>query len=390
MSTVVVLTKGTDGDVLPFLAAGLTLRNRGHRVVVTSNFAYKERAERAGLEFIPLDNPEECQLFLKDTILLNTGSGSVQFFERHCLPRIPRELEILSAISQRGPILLLARHMATIADLLMAEKYCTPLIRVFTSVSQVNTLDLLSRLMGAFFTGPINALRSGFGLPPLSDWMHFLALPSANVGIWPSWFATPNKDSPVAVNPIGFLIGDSTETNTLPADVNDFVVNGSTPVLITGGTGEFPGQQFYSSALNACELLNLRALVVTRHRYLVPRVLKKDAKWVASLPFASLMRSTSVVIHHGGIGTIARAMVSGIPQLILALGADRPDNASHIERLGAGYHLRPPQWDPRIVSEFLGDLLNSTSVRTQCLFLSSRLENENAAECLCDLVESLV
>ena len=54
------------------------------------------------------------------------------------------------------------------------------------------------------------------------------------------------------------------------------------------------------------------------------------------------MPQTAAVIHHGGIGTLAAAARVGIPQLMLAYGADWPDNGHRLAALGVGVGVVEP------------------------------------------------
>jgi UDP:flavonoid glycosyltransferase YjiC (YdhE family) len=52
--------------------------------------------------------------------------------------------------------------------------------------------------------------------------------------------------------------------------------------------------------------------------------------------FDYLFPRSSLVVHHGGIGTCAQALAAGVPQLITPYSFDQPDNAYQMWRLGAG------------------------------------------------------
>ena len=63
---------------------------------------------------------------------------------------------------------------------------------------------------------------------------------------------------------------------------------------------------------------------------------------VEVLPLADhdrLMSECSLVICHGGLGTVLRALAHGVPLLVLPLGRDQAFNASRVEELGAGLGL---------------------------------------------------
>jgi hypothetical protein len=70
----------------------------------------------------------------------------------------------------------------------------------------------------------------------------------------------------------------------------------------------------------------------------------------------SLFRSRYVlphcaaIVHHGGVGTLAQGLAAGVPQLVMPMGFDQPDNATRSSALGVGpthseisCGTRPPQ-----------------------------------------------
>jgi rhamnosyltransferase subunit B len=391
MARVVILTKGTAGDVFPFLAAGHALSQRGECVVFISHCSYRAAAEACGMEFAPLDDEEGERTFLGQTSLLNTARGALQFFDQYCLPQTAKEyLLLLTQCGKKDDTVILSRHMATIADLLVAENEGTPVVRVFMAVSQVLTLDLLSELIRTFLSDRINRIRLTLGMSEKRDWSDFLRLPSANIGNWPDWFANLDAEPPVPVTPVGFLTHEPSETGFVPLKLDSFLARDRKPVLITAGTGDFVDLKFYSSAIEACTTLGLRAIALTRASQAMPPESADFITLPPSLPMALVMPKMRAVIHHGGASTIARAIVSGVPQVVLAFGADRPDNAARLERLGVGRHIRPSQWTGAQIATTLSDLLSSTSVEAQCASLSRRIGAEHPTLRLCQTIDEVM
>ena len=56
-------------------------------------------------------------------------------------------------------------------------------------------------------------------------------------------------------------------------------------------------------------------------------------RWV---PQASVMPHARAMVSHGGTGTMRAGLAAGIPQVVLPLFADQPDNAARVDALGAG------------------------------------------------------
>jgi MGT family glycosyltransferase len=60
-----------------------------------------------------------------------------------------------------------------------------------------------------------------------------------------------------------------------------------------------------------------------------------------SAPHDAVMREVSLVVTHGGHGTVSRALLHGLPLLIMPLGRDQGDIAARVEACGVGLILEP-------------------------------------------------
>jgi UDP:flavonoid glycosyltransferase YjiC (YdhE family) len=60
-------------------------------------------------------------------------------------------------------------------------------------------------------------------------------------------------------------------------------------------------------------------------------------RWVRH---ADVLPHCSAVITHGGHGTVMKALIAGVPLVVVPLGRDQPDNAARVVHAGAGIRLR--------------------------------------------------
>ena len=105
--------------------------------------------------------------------------------------------------------------------------------------------------------------------------------------------------------------------------------------------GYFP--DLYRAAIDALAPLPIR-LLVTVGRDADPAALHPLApnvrveRWVAQ---SAVVPHASVVVCHGGSGTVRGALAAGVPLVVAPLFADQPDNAERVHELGAGIVLEP-------------------------------------------------
>ena len=94
-------------------------------------------------------------------------------------------------------------------------------------------------------------------------------------------------------------------------------------------------------------------------------------------------------MYHGGIGTLAQAILAGIPHLVVPNGHDQPDNGSRIERLGLGFSVYPEKYKARSVARMLGELQTSSGIRQRCREYAGKIDSQTALERACTLIERL-
>jgi len=60
-------------------------------------------------------------------------------------------------------------------------------------------------------------------------------------------------------------------------------------------------------------------------------------RWVRH---ADVLPYCSAVITHGGHGTVMKALIAGVPLVVVPMGRDQPGNAARVIRVGAGVRVR--------------------------------------------------
>lgn len=92
--------------------------------------------------------------------------------------------------------------------------------------------------------------------------------------------------------------------------------------------------------INTCRELGERALICSGALRVEGRAPTKDAMMVPSVNHAEFLPRCRAIVHHGGAGTTAASVRSGVPTLVLWVGADQPVWATQIKRLGVGTSRR--------------------------------------------------
>ena len=108
-----------------------------------------------------------------------------------------------------------------------------------------------------------------------------------------------------------------------------------------------------------------------------------------SLPFSRVFARCAAVVHHGGVGTAAQGLAAGVPQLIMPMAHDQPDQAQRLKRLGVGDYLVPRKFVAGAVAAKLDVLLTSDGVAASCAQAKALTAAQMPPERVADLLDIL-
>jgi UDP:flavonoid glycosyltransferase YjiC (YdhE family) len=97
----------------------------------------------------------------------------------------------------------------------------------------------------------------------------------------------------------------------------------------------------------------------------------------------------AALVHHGGIGTTAQALAAGVPQLVVAMAHDQPDNGIRVRRLGVGDCLPALRYSAGTAVPLLGRLLRHPEYRRNATRYAAELSANHAIARACDAIEAL-
>jgi UDP:flavonoid glycosyltransferase YjiC (YdhE family) len=91
------------------------------------------------------------------------------------------------------------------------------------------------------------------------------------------------------------------------------------------------------------------------------------------VPLAALMPYLDLVVSHGGSGTVIAALGHGLPQVILPLGADQPENAERVAALGAGIVVNTTERSPDRIRAAVRAALSDPAYRRSARRIASEI-----------------
>jgi len=110
---------------------------------------------------------------------------------------------------------------------------------------------------------------------------------------------------------------------------------------------------------------------------------------VAHAPFAELFARSALVVHHGGIGTIALALAAGVPQIIRPMMGEQFDLGNRVQRLGVGRMLAADSIPPAQLARAIESLIGSERVANACRRWQAKVDFREGLEKAADSIERL-
>jgi UDP:flavonoid glycosyltransferase YjiC (YdhE family) len=109
---------------------------------------------------------------------------------------------------------------------------------------------------------------------------------------------------------------------------------------------------------------------------------------VATAPHAAVLRHASVVVTHGGHGTVVKTLAAGLPLVILHHGRDQADNAARVTARGAGLSV-PRRSSSRRIARAIAVVLSTASYRERAARLGEQVMADASSSTLLDELESV-
>lgn len=405
---------GSSGDVHPFVGIGRELRRRGHEVFIFATGNFRDTIEREGLVLVETASALDYERLASDPELWYPLRG-LRVVLRATLEGVPRTYELLSQHHVPGRTVVVGHtlgfaarvfeevHRVPAATLQLAPSvfrsdYAQP--APMTGVDASRWPRWVKRglwwLVDRFLIDPyavplLNEWRATFGLAPVSRiFAGWVNSPQCVVGLFPPWFAPPQPDWPRALRLTGFPLFDEAGQHPLDEALEAFLDEGQAPLVFTPGSANKYAHDFFEAAVDAALRMKRRALLLTPHRQQVPARLPPSVRHIPYAPFSQLLPRCAALVHHGGIGTSGQGLAAGVPQLVMPMGFDQPDNATRLHRIGVGTWLLPQRFTGARLAGALDGLLHDARVSTACRHWAEAIRVSRPIEETCDVLEGRI
>ncbi len=419
---IAIITIGTRGDLQPFIALGLGLKNAGYDIRLISSKNEESFAKSFGLDFYPLDvdvqklmDGDEVQKMAKSDnpfkfiishlngskILKQTMVGVMSEIWEGCQdadaiiyhPGMPigyfiaKELGVPSIMASPFPatstkdypsiLFYSGPRLGKIYNLLthfIFEKVFWSLSK--SAIQEFWKTSIKSKIETSAAPTKLQVLS---GMPVLYGYSeHLFKRPkewAKNIHVTGSWTIYDEPDW------------------TPPDELVNFLNAGKPPVYIGFGSIKDVSKftETFKMILEALEISNQRGVIALGWNNISQREpLPKNVYLLDNAPHSWLFPQMAAVVHHGGAGTTAAGLNAGKPTIIIPHSADQPAWGKRVFELGVGAKPIPKAKLTAVkLAEAIKEALNPEIIEN-AEKLGIELRKENGVETATQIIDKFL
>jgi UDP:flavonoid glycosyltransferase YjiC (YdhE family) len=401
---VLLVTRGSQGDVYPYLALAKGLKEHGHEITISLPYAFEQFAKELNVPYILQEGDVESmaeKIQLKN--LLSWLGEMIKSQFRELLPLVERHDVFLTTNTEfaaptiaeySGKPFLRTSYSPFIPGKNIPPPI-SPLVNPGLFMPPALMWKLLNFATNRIAIGPVNKWRKEHGMPLIKDHNDYAYSIAHNVLMY-----SPLLGEVDAEWKYPWYIGGCCFNDTLPYNqvlfdkFLAFTGKDSRPTLFfTAGSIKGSVQKkFVKRLYKICEKLNYK-LVIGSGWAKLGETLQGENLFVLDsiIPHNLIFPHCTALMHHGGSGTTHNAARAGKPQMIVPLMIDQFYWGKRSHALGLG----PGAVNVRRISNIrleakVRDLMANTHYKKNALNIGEKLHTEDGVKNIIKFIEDVI
>ncbi len=399
-----ILTVGSRGDVQPFLALAIGLKEAGHNVKFGANIEFKDFIEKRGIEFHTIrDNPMDA---LKDENKKLTSKEKGKLYYNYMTNWILDGLKTAKNTDLLifTPVYHVGYHVSeklnipcikcSYSPFSPTNEFPNPYLGIRPKFLNKISYTAYNAVEWMIIKNNINQLREELlGLEPIAFPGMLSRLNKEKVPIvygFSENVVPKPKDWSEWVKVTGYWFLKDLDNYTPSEDLKNFLNNGSKPLFFDIGSLGVYSEKIIQKLLSVLLKTNYR-IVANPGGADVSNLKTNDKIYFVdgSVPHVWILPKVQAVISHGGPGTVAAVLRAGKPLTIVPTYGDHKFWAKRVHDLGVG---TPPlvrsKLNDEIIIKTVDELMNSELLKKNADELGKKIRNEKGVGKAIEIIEN--
>ncbi|MDR1898766.1 MAG: glycosyltransferase [Treponema sp.] len=403
---ILLVTRGSQGDIYPYLILAKELEARGHDVTLTLPKVFEAAAKDAGVHFL-IQAFDDIEGMMAGGVL-STGdllSWTHRVIDSQFDELIPllREHDILVATNTEFAAPSVAEYcrkplIRTNYGPFIPSRVIPPPVmpwpRPHPVFRPVFLWKLLNIGLNMMVRKTLNRRRKALGMEPIKDQAEHAPVHSDNYCMYSRYFGTYDPNWAYKWEIGGYCYNDSFGYDRAALkEVLAFIKKDDRPTLFftLGSCNTKQRDTFADRLFDIVRRHNLKLVVGCGWWKVGAHLDKQENLYLldTAIPHFLIFPSCDGIIHHGGVGTSHSAARSGRPQMIAPLLLDQFYWGYRVKQLGIGSgSVNMARVSPGRLEKMVLDLVTNPSYRRNALALAEQIRSERGIEKLCEHIES--
>ncbi|MDR1596619.1 MAG: glycosyltransferase [Treponema sp.] len=399
---ILLVTRGSQGDIYPYLGLAVELLNRGHEITLSLPRIFEEHAKAMGVNYFlqsfdDIAGMVEGTPGIKDLLEWTARMVDSQFDEM--IPLLENHDLLICSNTEFAASHITEYcgkpHIRTCYAPLVPGKRIPPAVFPFLNPPRFFIgfqWKLLNGGLNMMVKKVLNKNRARLKMDPIKDQGEYAPANAHNYMMFSRCLGETDPDWKYAWSIGGYCFNDVFPYNEIAyKNFVEFVKKNERPTVFftLGSCNAAERDAFCERLFEICREHNYKLVVgcgwwkVGTHLHNQDNLFLLDT----AIPHYLILPECDAIIHHGGSGTTHSAARSGKPQMVIPLLIDQFYWGSRVKDLGVGPGSIKIRVGKKVLEKKVLDLVNNPVYKENAAALGEKLKREGGVRSMCEFIE---
>lgn len=405
-----LVTRGSHGDIYPYLAVASELIQRGHSITLSVPEMFEKEVQAFGLNYV-LQGSDDIGGMMEGAAQTSQSFKYILKWIRRVIDKqfeqfipILKEHDVFVSANTEFAAVSIAEYCkkpiirTAYAPLIPGKKIPPPIIplsntnALFTPAFMWKLLNVGTNFM---VLKTVNKNRARLGMEPLKKYGTHAAGKAYNYLMHSEYLGNTDPEWEYKWKIGGYCFNDVFNYDKeLYNDLLQFIKNDDRPTIFftLGSCDAKKKNSFCERLFEVCTELNYKLIVGSGWSKTGSNLSNNQNLYIMdrAIPHNLIFPHCNGIIHHGGSGTTHSVARAGKPQMIIPLIIDQAYWATRLKDLEIGPGKISIDISHDKLRQKVSDMINNPGYSRNATVLAEKMKEENGIKNLCNYIESFL